>query len=390
MKLFFYNRVLVRNLYAQTLLENFLISAVSTILLIRFYLELTGYPQIGGSHLHIAHMLFGGILMMITIFILFSFLNRLAFNIASITGGVGFGFFIDELGKFITKNNDYFFEPTVALIYVIFVVMYLAGEIIPKHREVSKTEFLVNAWELSKEALIHDLDSHEKKEALAYLRASDQSDPLVADLRELLSGSRSKPNHPDLYTRMKTLAFEKVETITQNKWFFYFVIFFIVIQAILSLLITFFIIAAVNSTLFLVAAGMLSVLTIYLQRKSDFLVRFLTVIAIGVVLYIIHYMTLDDVYVNLSFIGWGTLISTALGAMIAFIGLMELGKSRLQALKLFRISILVSIFLTQFFLFYSLQFYALIGLAINILMLLTIEFVIAKKLTEEDIVEKNA
>lgn len=389
MKLFLKNRVLIRNLYAQTLLENFLISAVTTILLIRFYLEITGYPQVGGAHLHIAHMLYGGLLMMATIFILFSFLNRFALNLGSILGGVGFGFFIDELGKFITKNNDYFFEPTIALIYVIFVLMYLIGEVIPKHKTVTKTEFLVNAIELTKEVIIQDLDSHEKKEALAYLKASDQKDPFVSELRNLLTSSRSKPDNPDYYTKLKQYIFDKVEIITQNRKFFYVVIFFIITQAILSLLITFIIIAVVNTSLFLTSGILLALLTVYLQRNAQKIARVVTAIGLIIILYGIYQLTLHDVTLTLSFIGWGTLFSTAVSALVAFIGLMEIGKSRLQALRFFRLSILISIFLTQFFLFYSMQFYALIGLLCNILMLLTVEFVIAKKITEEEIVSKS-
>ena len=40
--------------------------------------------------------------------------------------GAGFGTFIDELGKFITRDHDYFFRPTAGLLYVIFVLLFLA------------------------------------------------------------------------------------------------------------------------------------------------------------------------------------------------------------------------------------------------------------------------
>ena len=56
-----------RNMEATRLLERFFVSAVVTVLLIRAWLGLTGYPQIGGGGLHIAHMLFGGIGMLIAL-----------------------------------------------------------------------------------------------------------------------------------------------------------------------------------------------------------------------------------------------------------------------------------------------------------------------------------
>ena len=103
-------------------LESFLVSAVVSILGIRFYLEATGYPQIGGHGLHIAHMLWGGLFMVVAIVVLLAFVGKRIQQFGAVVGGIGFGMFIDELGKFITSDNNYFYEPTFALIYVIFIV----------------------------------------------------------------------------------------------------------------------------------------------------------------------------------------------------------------------------------------------------------------------------
>ena len=110
------SNVFVRNLEASEYFEVFFVSAVLTILVIRLFLRLTGYPQIGNSNLHIAHMLWGGLLMLISIMILLFFLTRRVEWWAALFGVIGFGTFIDEVGKFVTQDNDYFFQPAVATI----------------------------------------------------------------------------------------------------------------------------------------------------------------------------------------------------------------------------------------------------------------------------------
>jgi len=107
------------------MLEMMLVYAVATVLCIRAFLALTGYPQLGGGGLHIAHMLWGGLGMLVSIAILLSFWNPAMRELAASIGGIGFGFFIDELGKFITSDNNYFFQPTIALIYMVFVLMFI-------------------------------------------------------------------------------------------------------------------------------------------------------------------------------------------------------------------------------------------------------------------------
>ncbi|HVY54901.1 MAG TPA: hypothetical protein VHC46_04005, partial [Thermodesulfobacteriota bacterium] len=70
------NAPFVRNLEAFYYAEVFIVCAVSSILGIRLFLHLTGYPQIGNSTLHIAHLLWGGLLMLVSIVMLMSFIGR--------------------------------------------------------------------------------------------------------------------------------------------------------------------------------------------------------------------------------------------------------------------------------------------------------------------------
>lgn len=70
--------IFVRNLDTYWSSSTFLVATVTTILAIRFFLYTTGYPQIGGRGLHIAHMLWGGLFMVVALVIFISFLDQLA------------------------------------------------------------------------------------------------------------------------------------------------------------------------------------------------------------------------------------------------------------------------------------------------------------------------
>ncbi|HCS56020.1 MAG TPA: hypothetical protein DIW80_00875, partial [Gordonia polyisoprenivorans] len=83
--------VVVRSAYGTTTVEWFLIFTIGTILLTRAYLQLTGYPQIGGGTLHIAHALWGGALMMIALIVGWLFLGATVRLAAVALGGIGFG-----------------------------------------------------------------------------------------------------------------------------------------------------------------------------------------------------------------------------------------------------------------------------------------------------------
>jgi hypothetical protein len=126
--------------------ELLLVSSVATVVAVRVGLHLTGYPQIGGGQLHIAHLLWGGLAMLGSALILLTYLSRTAMRIAAVLSGVGFGLFVDEIGKFVTADNDYFFPPALSLIYLCFLLLYLAGRGIRGRRPLDDREHAINEW----------------------------------------------------------------------------------------------------------------------------------------------------------------------------------------------------------------------------------------------------
>jgi hypothetical protein len=168
-------------------MQTFLVFGVGTILLTRLYLQLTGFPKIGGgSGLHFAHMLIGGALMTVTIVLLFAFLGRQVRSFASLLGGIGFGLFIDELGKFITSDNNYFFQPTIALIYVVFVGLFFWLHSIQRE-QLSPSAQLVNAANMLENALVSGASRRDVTRAVNYLERSGIEGQLADGLRLALT-----------------------------------------------------------------------------------------------------------------------------------------------------------------------------------------------------------
>jgi hypothetical protein len=151
-------------------LDIFFTFAVAGVLGNRIFLVITGYPQLGNGTLHISHAIWGGLMMLVALVVAISSLAPGARLFVAILGGAGFGWFVDELGKYITRDVDYFFKPTLALIYVIFVVMYFGFRHIRRTRKQADAAIL-NAIEVLRVGLMGPLEEPRRAEALTMLDA---------------------------------------------------------------------------------------------------------------------------------------------------------------------------------------------------------------------------
>jgi hypothetical protein len=166
-------------------LTTLFVCAVATVIFTRGFLAATGYPQVGGSKLHIAHVLWGGLLMLAALLTTLAFLSPAAKPIAAVAGGVGFGLFIDEVGKFVTKDVDYFYRPAIAIIYVAFVVLFLVIRWLSRRRFNAEEATLIGLESLQR-AAVGGLSDERRAHVLALLRAAGAGGPLADGVRTLL------------------------------------------------------------------------------------------------------------------------------------------------------------------------------------------------------------
>jgi hypothetical protein len=342
----FRRHMLILRLDAGGLLEAFLVAAVTALLVVRFALAVAGYPTLGGGHLHIAHMLWGGLGMMAAIVMLLVSLSRLSAEIAAVLGGAGFGVFIDELGKVISRDNNYFYRPTVALIYVIFVTLVLVFRRLARTTARSPAANLANALELTKEAVIRDLNADEKRQALALLARCDPREPLVAALTAALERIEpAPPPSPHWVVQLRRWADQGYRRLVGRAWFGRLVV-----------------VAFVAASL---------VACVQAIRRLAELVE-------------TPDASLDSAARNtLQFARAGSLVASLAVGVLVVIGIAVLRRSRLDAYRWFLRATLVSIFLGQVFAFYLTQLEALIGLTVSVLFWVTLRYTIHE---EEDMI----
>src|SRR3954464_5252759 len=161
-----------------------LLSFVGSVLVTRLYLSAMGYPQVGRGTLHIAHVLWGGLLLFVAALLPLMLANREIYQVSALAGGVGTGLFIDEVGEFLTRTNDYFYPPAIPIIYAFFlltVLLYLRIRRPPSHDARAE---LYRALDAFGEVLDHDLEPRELTDLRARLQrvAAAREQPELARL----------------------------------------------------------------------------------------------------------------------------------------------------------------------------------------------------------------
>jgi hypothetical protein len=169
-------RSAVRRERAENYILTSLVAFAVTVIATRVFLELSGYPQVGNDVLHIAHALWGGLLLIIAGFLPLAYANRWAIQASALLGGIGTGLFIDEVGKFITQTNDYFFPPALSIIYGLILLNVLVYLAFRRSRERDPRTAMYHVFDGLQEAWDGDLDTAEAAQIEVQLSIAKQSE----------------------------------------------------------------------------------------------------------------------------------------------------------------------------------------------------------------------
>jgi hypothetical protein len=140
---------------------------------------------------------------------------------------VGVGLFIDEVGKFITQTNDYFYPPAAPIIYAFFLLVVLIYVDISRHKASDARTEMYYILQDFDEVLDHDLSEEERQDILAHLDLvlKDTTHPNLANLAQALKGFIENkdlelvPDTPSYWKRWQ-MRMERFEAgwLTRNRF----------------------------------------------------------------------------------------------------------------------------------------------------------------------------
>ena len=282
-------------------------------------------------------MLWGGLLMLAALMLLLAYLDRSVQHVAAIVAGLGFGTFVDEIGKFVTADNDYFFRPAVAIIYVTFVALFLAGRALVGRRRLRPNEALANALALLAGTLGRPIERGDRARIHRLLRRADQEAELTVLVERYVAGLPAIPDTASPMERLRRRIDDAYRSLMANKW---------AERAV--------VVGVIAYTAFAVA-GVLFVTT---EAPAPGAPETSTVATVA------------------------QLVSTLAGGVLVARGILSLHESHEDAYRWFMRGLLVWILVTQVFIFYSSQLAGLGGLAADLAAYGCLRFALAHELAE--------
>ena len=216
----------VRRKKAERYLQLTLLSFAASVSLTRLILDVLDYPQLGNESLHIAHVLYGGVILFASSLIPLIYANRWAYTWGAIFSGIGVGLFIDEVGKFITQNNDYFYPAAAPIIYAFFLIVAIIYFQVSKPPEKDARSELYIVLESLGEVLDSDLDEDEYLELklrLERIRVTTKKPDfkrLAEELTQFIeSGAlQTTPETPNIFDRIHDYIVEFDERYISTQW----------------------------------------------------------------------------------------------------------------------------------------------------------------------------
>jgi hypothetical protein len=324
-----------RNYLLGAQLDTFLVCAATGVVVNRLFLIITGYPQIGSREpgaIHISHSIYGGFAMMIAAAVALSFLHPNVRWFVAIVGGLGFGWYIDELGKYVS-NAGYLYRPALAIIYVTFVLLFIAVRSIAG-RGFGHDDAVANALESLKAAALGTLDDSQRRLAIARLDQSGPHTPFATRVRALLDDAPASPPRPPNAFKRAGARLEAGYIKWSHRRSFTIVI---------------------DVFFFVHAASSLGA---------------------------VFGLTLDGPGITRPSERVAAIAGTIAGIM-ALIGIVRLRRSRLAAYRWFDRSMLVWILIVQVYMFQQEQFAAVVGLVVDLLIWVMLRTAIAIELRTE-------
>lgn len=260
---------------------------------------------------------------------------------AAFLGGIGFGLFIDEVGKFLTADVNYFYTPAVAIMYVVFVVFYLVvREILLRRRLTDRRRLALAATALGDQAL-GQLDERNRAHALRLLDGVQGPTLVAATLRTALVEQPVARRHFQQW-----LDALKERTATVLWW-------------------------VVRNPFVQVGVFALLVYGV-VQRLADYLTYLRLTLDLRSLEDAINAIPGGtEIHVNIGFYFWYLIIANLVCALLAAVGLVLLlpRRTRRPGLRVLSFALLLDLLFNQFSVFKYSQFGALGGFAVELAVL---------------------